>query len=122
MSPVGAGSLLEQFARLAASVTQTSAAVIELLGRQSDPAPVRAEFGPAPHDAGMVARIDAILQRGVGLTVLPDLMQDARFANAGQPSGSPRPRFLAHQTLLSPGRRTRGLHLRHGPGCPARID
>ncbi len=109
MSPTAAGSLLDQFARLAASVTGTSAAVIDLLGRRSDPAPVRAVFGLTRQQAEMATRFDAVLQSCSGLTVLPDLTQDARFTSEGfDPAsacapGLPPPRFLAHQTLLSPG-------------------
>ena len=102
MSPVAAGSLLDQYARLAASVTGCSAAVIDVLGRRTARLPVRAVFGLTPDQADIAAELDAVLQPSLGLTVLPDLMHDARFTErwAAEPL---RPRFLAHQTLLSPG-------------------
>ena len=103
MSPTAMGSLLDQLARLAASVTETSAAVIDVLGRRSDPTPARAVFGVTQHQADVVARLDVILQSGAGLTVVPDLMQDERFTAEHLAFGLPPPRFLAHQMLLSPG-------------------
>lgn len=102
MSPVAAGSLLDQYARLAASVTGCSAAVIDVLGRRSARIPVRAVFGLTRDQADIAAELDAVLQPCSDLTVLPDLMHDARLTErwAAAPL---RPRFLAHQTLLSPG-------------------
>jgi len=108
MSSTAASSLLDQLARFAASVTGTSAAVIDVPGRRSDPTPVRAVFGLTRDQAEVVARFDATLRPsalrpGPGLTVLPDLPQDARFTPGEWDSSLPPPRFLAHRTLLSPG-------------------
>lgn len=102
MSPVAAGSLLDQYARLAASVTGCSAAIVDVLGRRSARIPLRAAFGLTPDQADSAAELDAVLQPCSGLTVLPDLLLDARLTErwAAEPS---HPRFLAHQTLLSPG-------------------
>ncbi len=108
MSSTAASSLLDQLARFAASVTGTSAAVIDVLGRRSDPTPVRAVFGLTRDQAEVVAKFDSTLRPstlrpGPGLTVLPDLPQDARFTLGDWDSSLPPPRFLAHRTLLSPG-------------------
>jgi diguanylate cyclase (GGDEF)-like protein len=95
--------LLEQFARLAATVTGTPMAVISVIGRRSDKEPTLAEFGLAKRQLSKIIEIDGILGSGSALTVVPDLAQDQRF-DVGRPGAEHLDiRFLCHLRLLSSG-------------------
>jgi diguanylate cyclase (GGDEF)-like protein len=94
---------LDDFARLAANVAGTSAAVIGVRGRRNDPGPTLAVFGLLPEQATIFVEIDRILASSPRLTVMPDLSQDERFATQTPVFGHPPPRFLGHLKLLSSG-------------------
>ena len=95
--------MLDDFARLAANVAGTSAAVIGVRGRRNDPGPTLAVFGLLLEQATIFVEIDRILASSPRLTVVPDLSQDERFATQTPAFGHSLPRFLAHLKLLSSG-------------------
>ena len=97
------GFLLEDFARLAATVAGTSAAIIGMLGRRHNHGPALAVFGLLREEATTLVEIDRSLASGPRLTVVPDLAQDERFAVKAATVGHPLPAFLAHLKLLSSG-------------------
>jgi diguanylate cyclase (GGDEF)-like protein len=97
------GVLLEDFARLAASVAGTSAAVIVVLGRRNDRGPTLAVFGLLRDQATTILEIDKILEFNSGLTIVPDLTQDERFGAESEIFGRLGIRFLGHLRLLSSG-------------------
>ncbi len=97
-APAATGAVLDRLVRLAARVAETEAAV---LGRAAGPAPAVSAFGLPPAQAEAAARFDVVLGHGAGLTVLPDLRQDGRFAGHALVAGPPHLRFLAHLLLLS---------------------
>ncbi len=101
--PIISSLLLEHFARLAADVTGTSAAVVNVLGRRSDRGPTLAAFGMSPGQMAGIARIASILGDGPRLTVVPDIREDGRFDAGHPPAGQCEMRFIAHLKLISSG-------------------
>jgi diguanylate cyclase (GGDEF)-like protein len=97
------GFLLEDFARLAASVAGTSAAVIGMLGRRNNHGSALAVFGLLREQATKLVEVDRILASNPKQTVVPDLALDERFAAKTASFGHPPPRFLYHLKLLSSG-------------------
>lgn len=97
------GLLLEHFARLAANVAGTSAAVVGVRGRRSEREPALASFGLGPAQSVTLTEINRILQSEPGLTMVPDLAQDTRFAGSFLSSEHSELRFLAYLKLLSAG-------------------
>jgi diguanylate cyclase (GGDEF)-like protein len=97
-APAATGAVLDRLVSLAARVAETEAAV---LGRSAGPAPALSAFGLSPAQAEAAAGFDAALGHGAGLTVLPDLRQDGRFAGHALVTGPPHLRFLARLPLLS---------------------
>ena len=97
------GLLLEHFARLAANVAGTSAAVVGVLGRRTDRSPTLAAFGLAQDLSNTIVEIDRLLASEPGLTIVPDLTLDERFAARTGSTGGPQLRFLGHLKLLSAG-------------------
>ena len=93
------GLLLEHFARLAAIVMGTSRAVIGVRDRRKGTGPRRATYGLPREQLTALRDIEAILEAGPDLTIVPDLTQDSRFA-AVEHAGL---RFCAYQKLTSPG-------------------
>jgi diguanylate cyclase (GGDEF)-like protein len=96
-------SLLEHFARLAATVAGTRAAIIGILLRRSDPEPTLVPFGLTQNETAVIAKMDSILGVDPGLIIIPDLMRDQRFRSECAIDECPRLRFLGHLKLLSPG-------------------
>ncbi len=101
------GAVLDRLVRLAAHVAQTTVAV---LNRGTGPdVPADAAFGLSRLQAEAVAGFDAVQGGGAGengtvcagLTILPDLRRDERFAGHALVAGPPHLRFLAHLPLLS---------------------
>jgi diguanylate cyclase (GGDEF)-like protein len=97
------GLLLGHFAQLAANVTGTPIAAISVLGRRSVNEPTFATFGVAKDLRRTIAEFDRVLGSTSGLTVVPDLTQDHRFATRSTASGLPDLRFFCHLRLLSSG-------------------
>jgi diguanylate cyclase (GGDEF)-like protein len=97
------GLLLEHFARLAATVAGTTAAVVCVLGRRKGHGPRRAAHGLSREQSAAVKEIETLLESGPVLTVIPDLSLDDRFDAHIALSEPPGFRFLAHMELLSPG-------------------
>jgi diguanylate cyclase (GGDEF)-like protein len=97
------GFLLDDFARLAANVAGTSAAIIGMLGRRNNHGPTLAVFGILRDQATAIVEIDRVLASSPALTIVPDLAQDERFAATGATFGHPPPRFFGHLKLLSSG-------------------
>jgi len=58
-------------------------------------------FGLSQHEANAAVDFDEALRRCPGLTVLPDLGRDERFAGHALVAGPPHLRFLAHLPLFS---------------------
>jgi diguanylate cyclase (GGDEF)-like protein len=98
----GAG-LLEHFARLATNVAGTSAAVVGVPGQRKGQGPRRVAFGLSRDEMGAVEKIEAILDPVAGLTIVPDLARDDRFASLLVGFDEPRHHFAAYMKLLSPG-------------------
>ena len=101
------GVVLDRLVRLAARVAEATAAV---LARGAGPnVSALSAFGLSQEQAEAAAGFDAVLGRGAGetgtvsagLTVLPDLRRDERFAGHALVAGPPHLRFLAHLPLLS---------------------
>jgi diguanylate cyclase (GGDEF)-like protein len=97
------GLLLEHFARLAANVAGTSAAVVGVLGRRSDRNPKLAAFGLSQEQLHAVVELERLIGEDSGLTIVPDLAQDMRFAVAASPLMQLDLRFAGHLKLLSAG-------------------
>ncbi len=97
------GLLLEHFARLAANVAGTSAAVVGVLGRRTDRSPTLAAFGLPRDLSNTIVEIDRLLASDTGLTIVPDLTLDERFAARATSTEVPHLRFLGHLKLLSAG-------------------
>jgi diguanylate cyclase (GGDEF)-like protein len=95
------GRLLEHFARLAANVAGTSAAVVGVRGRRKGPGLKRAACGLSREQLTAVNEIDEILDSGAALTVVPDLTRDDRFS--ARTDAFEHFRFLVHLKLISPG-------------------
>jgi diguanylate cyclase (GGDEF)-like protein len=94
------GLLLDHFARLATNLAGASAAVVGVIGRRRGIAPRRAAYGLSREQTAELMQIEAILEDdGPGLTVVPDMALDERFAAAALDDF----RFLAHMRLMSPG-------------------
>ncbi len=91
-------AVLDRLVRLAARVAETASAVFD---RPAGAPPTVAAFGLSQTQAGAAAGFDAPLDRSAGLTILPDLRQDGRFAGHALVAGPPHLRFLAHLPLLS---------------------
>ncbi len=100
------GAVLDRLVRLAARVAETTIAVLDRGAGPNAPASV---LGLSPLQAEAAAGFDAVLGGGTGetgtvcagLTVLPDLQRDERFAGHALVAGPPHLRFLAHLPLLS---------------------
>lgn len=92
--PIAMGAVLERLVRLAARVTGAAAAVF------ARPAGTASAFGLSPPQAEAAAGFDAALPHGTGLTILPDLRRDGRFAGHPLVVGPPHLRFLAHLPLF----------------------
>ncbi len=100
------GAVLDRLARLAARITETAVAVLD---RAAGPNVLASAFGLSEQQAEAAAGFDAILGGGAGeagtvcagVTVLPDLRGDGRFAGHALVAGPPHLRFLAHLPLLS---------------------
>ena len=109
------GAVLDRLVRLAARFAGTAAAV---LNREAGPdVPPLSAFGLSRLQAEAAAGFDAVLGGGAGetgtvcaganrsgfagLTVLPDLRRDERFAGHALVAGPPHLRFLAHLPLFS---------------------
>jgi diguanylate cyclase (GGDEF)-like protein len=97
------GLLLEHFARLAANVAGTSAAVVGVLGRRSDRSAKLAAFGLSQEQAAAVADIDRALGSAPTLTIVPDLARDERLATVRLSDAPSHLRFLGHLKLVSAG-------------------
>ncbi len=97
------GLLLEHFARLAASVVGTSAAVVSVLGRGKGQRLRHAAFGLAREQLIAVEEIERILGSGPAMTIVPDLTLDDRFGRDTAGFEDPRFRFVAYVKLTSPG-------------------
>ncbi len=101
-APAGTGAVLDRLLRLAARVAEAAVAVFD---RPAGPdAPALSAFGLSRKQAeaaGFDAAFGAALGHGTGLTVLPDLWGDGRFAGHALVAGPPHLRFLAHLPLLS---------------------
>ena len=100
---VNGGRLSEHFARLAANVTATSAAIVGVFGGKKDPGTRQASFGLSREQIIAVRDIAAILAAEPALTVIPDMAQDGRFEGVGrvfEPAGLG---FLTHMKLFSSG-------------------
>ncbi len=100
-APTGTGAVLDRLLRLAARVAEAAVAVFDGPARLD--APALSAFGLSQPEAEAAAGFDAILGHGAGLTVLPDLRRDPRFAGHALVAGPPHLRFLAHLPLLSSG-------------------
>ena len=90
------GQLLTHFARLAASVAGTSAAVIGVLGRGTEPGPKRGMHGITTGQAASVQVILDVLDGLPGPRIIPDLSDDPQI----EPGVF---RFAVHHDLISPG-------------------
>lgn len=99
----GGGPLLEHFARLAASVAGTSAAIIGLLGARKSLGPGRAAFGLSREQLAAFKDVEAVLASCPKLTIVPDLAEDHRFHQATAAHDHLGIRFLANMQLISPG-------------------
>ena len=97
------GLLLEHFARIAANVAGTSAAVVGVIGRRKGLGPRRAAYGLSREQSIAIKEIERILNTGPSLTVVPDLIQDVRFGARAAALEHPRLRFLTYMKLISPG-------------------
>ena len=97
------GLLLEHFARLATNVAGTSSATIGVLGRRNELEVTRAGYGLSRDQLNAIQDIEAILDSGPDLTVVPDLTQDARFGARTAIFEQSGLHFLAYQKLISPG-------------------
>ena len=98
-APAATGAVLDRLLRLAARVAETAVAVFDRLARPD--APALSAFGLSQPEAEAAAGFDAALGQGTGLTILPDLQRDARFAGHALVAGPPQLRFLAHLPLFS---------------------
>ena len=114
--PVGTGVVLDRLLRLAARVAGAAVAVLDrpaglnapavsAFGLSEPQAKAAAGFDAAGHGAGETGTVRAGASRSgfAGLTILPDLRRDRRFAGHPLVAGPPRLRFLAHLPLLSSG-------------------
>jgi len=97
------GLLLEHFARLAANVAETSAAVVVVGSPRKDRRPRRAVYGLSREQSAGVADIDRILASDPSLTVVPDLACDCRFNGKIAAFEHPCLRFLVHMNLQPSG-------------------
>ncbi|HET7884334.1 MAG TPA: EAL domain-containing protein [Acetobacteraceae bacterium] len=97
------GLLLEHFARLAANVAGTSAAIVGVQGRRSDRNPTLASYGLPQERPTAIQEIDRILHAQPGLITVPDLTKDARFSAQCRLPDLAGMHFMAHLKLLSAG-------------------
>jgi diguanylate cyclase (GGDEF)-like protein len=97
------GPLLEHFARLAANVAGTSAAVVGLLGARKSLGPGRAAFGLSREQLAAFMEVEAVLASCPKLTIVPDLAEDHRFHQMTAAQDHLGIRFLANMQLISPG-------------------
>jgi len=101
LAPVEADAMLNRLVRLAACAAGTSAAVFGRTDVSNGPVPALVAFGLSQHEANAAVDFDEALRRCPGLTVLPDLGWDERFAGHALVAGPPHLRFLAHLPLFS---------------------
>ncbi len=101
LAPLEADAMLNRLVRLAACAAGTSGAVFGRTDVSDGPAPALVAFGLSQHEAGAAVQFDEALRGCPGLTVLPDLGQDERFAGPALVTGPPHLRFLAHLPLFS---------------------
>ena len=97
------GLLLEHLARLTTNVMRTSAAVVGVLDRRKGLEPRRAAHGLSREQLLLIKEIEAALDAGPDLTVVPDLRRDERFADRATAFERANLRFLAYRKLISPG-------------------
>jgi diguanylate cyclase (GGDEF)-like protein len=97
------GLLMEHFARLAANVAATSAAVVSVPGRRKGHGSRRAAFGLSREQLAAIKEIEKTLEEGPDLTVVPDMTLDDRFGGRTTAFDHPRLRFLIYMRLISPG-------------------
>jgi diguanylate cyclase (GGDEF)-like protein len=94
---------LEHFARLAADVAGTCAAVVSVVSRRKELGPKRVAYGLSPEQQSAIQNIEGFMDSGPGLTIVPDLTSDERFGLVREVFEQPRLRFLAFMRLISPG-------------------
>jgi diguanylate cyclase (GGDEF)-like protein len=94
---------LEHFARLAANVAGTCAAVVGVVSRRKEAGPKRVAYGLSPEQQSAIQEIETFLDSGPGLTIVPDLTVDERFSLVREVFEQPPLRFLAFMRLISPG-------------------
>ncbi len=97
------GLLLEHFARLAANVAGTSAAVVNVIGRRQELGPKRVAYGLSPEQQSAIQQIESLLDNGPDLAIVPDLTLDGRFGPVSEVFEQCGLRFLAYMRLISPG-------------------
>jgi len=102
-------SMLDHFARLAASATETSTGVISLVGRRTASSQTRMKFGLSRQIAGLAAMSHNILGHFSTLTVLSDMREDAMLADNELVTGPLQFRFMACLPLISPSREHIGV-------------
>jgi diguanylate cyclase (GGDEF)-like protein len=103
MVGIKSGSLLEHFARLAANVTGTPMAIINVTGRRIDSEPTLAAFGLANAQTNAIIEIDRHLGAGSIQVVVSDLTGNENPDVKRVACQHPDLRFLYHLRLLSSG-------------------
>lgn len=96
-------SMLDHFACLATSATETSTCVIGLVGRRNASFQTRMKFGLSRQTPGLAAMPHNILGHFSTLTVLSDMREHAMLADNELVTGPLQLRFMACLPLISPG-------------------
>jgi diguanylate cyclase (GGDEF)-like protein len=96
-------SMLDHFACLAASATETSTAIIGMVGRRNASPETRMKFGVSRQIAGLTAMFHEIFGHFSTLTVLSDMRDDGLLSGNELVTGPLQFRFMACLPLISPG-------------------
>ena len=103
------GLLLEHLARLAADVTETSFAMIQVVGERKELGARRAVVGLSPPQADALPHLESLIKPAQGLTIIPDATADRRLISLTPVCAGSTLRKLIYHRLVSSGREPLGF-------------